>query len=76
VKLLCKRLGIQPPERTLHAFRHSFSLHYLQKGGSVFHLQRVLGHTTLEMTRRYVNLTTEDLQKTHQTVSLLTAAMR
>ena len=76
VKLLCERLGIQPPERTLHAFRHSFALHYLQKGGSVFHLQRVLGHTTLEMTRRYVNLTTEDLQKTHQTVSLLTAAMR
>lgn len=76
VKRLCKRLGIQPPERTLHAFRHSFALHYLRKGGSVFHLQRVLGHTTLEMTKRYVNLTTDDLQRVHQATSLLADAMR
>ena len=76
VKRLCKRLGIAPPERTLHAFRHSFAVHYLRKGGSVFHLQRVLGHSTLEMTRRYVNLATEDLQKIHQSVSLLSDAMR
>jgi integrase/recombinase XerD len=76
VKVLCNRLGIKPPERTLHAFRHAYAIHYLRKGGSVFHLQRVLGHTTLDMTRRYVNLTTEDLQKAHQATSLLADAMR
>jgi len=43
------------------------------KGGSVFHLQKVLGHSTLEMTRRYANLLTEDLQAIHQRVSLLAA---
>jgi site-specific recombinase XerD len=58
VKLLCRRLGVTTPERTLHAFRHTFALHYLRKGGSVFHLQKVLGHSTLEMTRRYANLLT------------------
>ena len=73
VKLLCQRLGITPPERTLHAYRHTFALHYLRKGGSVFHLQKVLGHSTLEMTRRYANLLTEDLQAIHQRVSLLAA---
>jgi hypothetical protein len=26
---------------------------------SVFHLQKVLGHSSLEMTRRYANLMTE-----------------
>jgi integrase/recombinase XerD len=73
VKLFCRRLGITPPERTLHAFRHTFAVHYLRKGGSVFHLQKVLGHSTLEMTRRYANLLTEDLQAVHQKISLLAA---
>ncbi len=71
VKLLCKRLGFKPPARTLHAFRHTFAVNYLRRGGSVFHLQKVLGHSTLEMTRRYANLMTEDLQAVHERVSLL-----
>jgi len=37
----------------------------------VFHLQKCLGHNTLEMTRRYANLMTEDLQAVHERVSLL-----
>jgi integrase/recombinase XerD len=71
VKLLCKRLGFDPPARTLHAFRHTFAVTYLRRGGSVFHLQKVLGHASLEMTRRYANLMTEDLQAVHERVSLL-----
>jgi integrase/recombinase XerD len=71
VKLLCKRLGFNPPARTLHAFRHTFAVNYLRRGGSVFHLQKVLGHSTLEMTRRYANLVTADLQAVHERVSLL-----
>jgi integrase/recombinase XerD len=39
--------------------------------GNVFHLQKVLGHSSLEMTRRYANLMTEDLQAVHQRLSLL-----
>jgi integrase/recombinase XerD len=71
VKLLCKRMAFDPPARTLHAFRHTFAVNYLRRGGSVFHLQKVLGHSTLEMTRRYANLMTEDLQAVHERVSLL-----
>jgi integrase/recombinase XerD len=73
VKLLCERLGFDPPGRTLHAFRHTFAVNYLRRGGSVFHLQKVLGHSTLEMTRRYANLVTADLQEVHERVSLLSA---
>jgi integrase/recombinase XerD len=71
VKLLCKRLGFDAPARSVHAFRHTFAVNYLRKGGSVFHLQKVLGHSTLEMTRRYANLVTADLQAVHEQISLL-----
>jgi integrase/recombinase XerD len=73
VKLACRRLGFTPPGRTLHAFRHTFAVNYLRRGGSVFHLQKVLGHSTLEMTRRYANLVTADLQAVHERMSLLRA---
>jgi integrase/recombinase XerD len=43
----------------------------LRKGGSTFHLQKSLGHSTLEMTRKYANLTTDDLTAVHQKVSML-----
>lgn len=72
VKLLCRSLGFEPPPRTNHAFRHTFAVNYLRRGGSVFHLQKCLGHSSLEMTRRYANLVTEDLQKIHERISLLT----
>jgi integrase/recombinase XerD len=73
LKLLCEQLGFAPPARTAHAFRHSFAIGYLRRGGSVFHLQKMLGHASLEMTRRYVNMTTADLQAVHERVSLLRA---
>ncbi len=71
IKLLCEHLGFDPPPRTLHAFRHTFAVNYLRRGGSVFHLQKVLGHSSLEMTRRYANLVTADLQAVHERISLL-----
>lgn len=70
-KNLCRSLGFEPPERSIHAMRHTFAVNYLRKGGSVFHLQKMLGHSSLEMTRRYANLMTEDLQAVHQRLSLL-----
>ena len=61
----------QSSDRLGRAFHYTFALHYLRKGGSVFHLQKVLGHSPLEMTRRYANLMTEDLQAVHEQVPLL-----
>ena len=73
VKLRCKYLGFAPPRRTLHAMRHTFAVNYLRKGGSVFHLQKMLGHTSLDMTRRYAKLMTQDLSDVHQKLTLLAA---
>jgi integrase/recombinase XerD len=72
VRDLCEDLGIVAPARLLHSFRHTFAVNYIRRGGSVFHLQKVLGHSTLEMTRRCANLVTADLSAVHEKLSLLT----
>jgi len=55
-----------------HTLRHTFATYYVRSGGGEFRLQRMLGHSTLEMTRRYVNLQTEDLQAVHHLRTALT----
>lgn len=74
-KLLCGKLGIRDVRCSFHTLRHTFATCYLRNGGDVFRLQRILGHAKLEMTRRYVNLQTEDLRAVHQRYSPLTAAL-
>jgi integrase/recombinase XerD len=71
VKLLCKRLGFNPPARTLHAFRHTMATSYIRRGGSVAALQRILGHSSITTTMRYVHVQTADLSAAHERMSLL-----
>jgi len=39
-----------------HLLRHSFATRYLENGGDIYSLQQILGHTSLEMVKRYVHL--------------------
>lgn len=47
----------------IHGLRHNFAKGWVQNGGNMFKLQQILGHATLEMTRKYVKLFGTDLQK-------------
>jgi integrase/recombinase XerD len=71
VKLHCQKLGFEPPPRTLHSFRHTAALHFVRTGTSSFHLMKMLGHTTINMSLKYVNLSVNDLQEGHERRSLL-----
>ena len=64
--------GVTGVRFSFHTMRHTFAVNYIRNGGDVFRLQRLLGHATLDMTRRYVNLQTSDLQAVHDRLSLLT----
>lgn len=64
-------------ERTSpHALRHTFAKNWVVNGGDVFRLQKILGHSTLEMTRHYVNLFSIDLKKDYEDFSPLDTLTR
>lgn len=41
-----------------HLLRHTFATRYLENGGDIYSLQHILGHTSLEMVKKYIHLTT------------------
>ncbi|AWB46970.1 integrase [Paenibacillus sp. CAA11] len=56
--------------------RHAFSLEYIRNGANSFALQKTLGHTSMEMTKRYVALVTDDLKAEHAKASPLNKLMK
>jgi site-specific recombinase XerD len=63
------RKAADVPKFHPHVCRHTFSVRYLMNGGDAFSLQKILGHTSLEMTRRYVNLASGDVKDKHRRYS-------
>lgn len=64
-----ERAGIPKERATPHKLRHSFAIAFLRNGGSALHLQALLGHSTLDMTKRYVNFSGRDFQEAHRKYS-------
>lgn len=74
VQQLVRRLALRSGVSTRcspHVLRHSFARAFLANGGDVFSLQRILGHSpsSLQVTRRYVQLLDDDLRAVHRRVS-------
>lgn len=57
----CLKRGVKP--RGPHAIRHAFARMYIKAGGDAFSLQQFLTHSSMEMTRKYVTLFSEDLRQ-------------
>ncbi|HXT00337.1 MAG TPA: tyrosine-type recombinase/integrase [Elusimicrobiota bacterium] len=61
--------GIEGVRLSPHTLRHTFAVLYIRNGGDSFSLQEILGHSSLEMTRRYVNLASRDVAEQHKKFS-------
>jgi len=71
VKLIFGRLAEKSGIKRLHPHlcRHTFATNYLINGGDVFSLQQILGHSSLEMVRRYVTLASSQVRVQHRKFS-------
>jgi integrase/recombinase XerD len=58
-----------------HTFRHSMSKFYILNGGDPFSLQRILGHSSLEMVHTYVQLFSGEVKKQHEKFSPVQSLM-
>ncbi|MCY9005637.1 tyrosine-type recombinase/integrase [Peribacillus frigoritolerans] len=66
-----KLSGIEGVRISCHTFRHTHARLFIQNGGSAFHLQAMLGHQSMEITKKYVNLFATDVQESHKKYSPL-----
>jgi integrase len=44
-----------------HDMRHTYASHFMMNGGSLYDLQKILGHSDLKMTMRYAHLSKEHI---------------
>lgn len=52
-----------------HSFRHYFAKTYILEGGDPFTLQQILGHSDMQMVRRYIQMTATDTKIQHNQYS-------
>jgi site-specific recombinase XerD len=68
VKRLGETAGIKDAV-TVHAMRRSFAVQMLRNGANVFSVQAMLGHSTLQQTRKYCALALADSEAQHRQFS-------
>lgn len=53
-----------------HDLRHTFASNFMMSNGNLFDLQKILGHTKIDMTMRYAHFSPEHLQNSTKFMSI------
>jgi integrase/recombinase XerD len=61
IKIYNRKRGVN--KTSIHLFRHTFAKNWILLGGDIFRLQKILGHSSLDIVKEYVNMFSNDLQK-------------
>lgn len=70
LKKYAKRCGYPIKARVSpHTFRHYFAVKFLRNGGDPFALMKILGHTDMQMTERYVRYAKSEVKEIHEKAS-------
>jgi integrase/recombinase XerD len=71
IRLLLKDLGVKAGVNDCHPhrLRHTFAIEYLRNQGDIFTLQMILGHSSLDMVRHYLQLAKADTKNAHRRAS-------
>ena len=64
-----KNRGIE--KTGMHRYRHTFAKKWVLAGGNVVTLQKILGHSSLDITQNYLNLLVSDIQKEIEEFNIL-----
>ncbi len=74
-KLLGRKLAILGVRLSPHTLRHTFAVNFLQSGGDIYMLSRILGHSSVKTTEVYLkSLGVDALQEVQARTSLLVRA--
>lgn len=66
-----KHLKFEGKRLSPHTIRHTGALYYIRNGGDAFSLQKILGHTSMEIVRLYVQMSDDHIKEHHNKFSPL-----
>lgn len=69
LKRYAANVGLEEANITPHKLRHAFARYFLLNHGNIATLSKILGHANLNMTKRYLQLTNDEIKQEHQTFS-------
>src|SRR5258706_12638230 len=70
IKRIQQKSGLGNIKFTAHVFRHTFAKEYLAKGGEIFKLSREMGHSDIQVTKKYLeDFNSSDARKDHTAFS-------
>ncbi len=70
IKISVERAGIEKNVH-VHTLRHSFATHLLENGTDIRKIQHLLGHSSLQTTQIYTQVSSEEIKKIKSPLDML-----